>query len=83
MKNINKLQSESEIDCEFTFKPLLMVHHIDGDRNNANINNLEIVCANHHMMRHMFFNTDIKLWCYDTKSLTPRDKLKEILANMK
>jgi 5-methylcytosine-specific restriction endonuclease McrA len=30
----------------------IIVHHIDRDRNNNNINNLEVLCANCHAIEH-------------------------------
>ena len=39
-------------------------------------NNLEIVCGNCHMKRHLRFTSGG--WVYDSHYLTPRKKLKEI-----
>ena len=33
-------------------KDVLIVHHKDRDRNNSDISNLEILCANCHMKEH-------------------------------
>lgn len=38
--------------CRFSEKAALQVHHIDVDRLNNNIDNLIILCANHHCMVH-------------------------------
>jgi hypothetical protein len=55
---------------------LLCVHHIDGNHENDIIENLEIVCFNCHVKRHLKI-IDGK-WSYSTRVLTPRDKLDEI-----
>jgi len=52
---------------------LLIVHHIDGNRNNNSENNLEIVCSNCHMKRHL--KKVNGKWMFNTKYLTPREKL--------
>ncbi len=65
-------------DCGLTFKPLLSVHHVDGNRENGKLENLEVLCSLHHDLRHMYFNEKKNIWIYDTKSLTPRDKLDEL-----
>lgn len=65
-------------DCGLAFLPLLTVHHIDGNRKNGSVSNLEILCHNHHMIRHMKLVDEV--WVYSTKSLTPRDKLPLIRA---
>lgn len=38
--------------CDITEDYLLVVHHIDSNRNNNNIENLEVLCHNHHAFRH-------------------------------
>jgi len=52
-------------DCEITDDYLLVVHHIDKDRSNNIIENLEILCHNHHADRHKKFS-DGK-WILDYK----------------
>jgi hypothetical protein len=64
-------------DCGLTFKPLLSVHHVDGNRLNGKLENLEVVCSLHHDLRHMRQDKSNN-WVFDTKSLTPRDKLGEL-----
>lgn len=71
---------EKCIDCDVTFKPLLEVHHIDGNRDNADIENLEVVCKNHHLLRHLRFNKKLSTWTLNYKFLTPRDMLKSIMV---
>jgi hypothetical protein len=67
-------------DCGLSFKPLLEVHHIDGDRANADIDNLEVVCKNHHLLRHLRLVSDSNEWVLDFRKLTPREKLKILIA---
>lgn len=66
------------VDCNVTSRTFLQVHHKDSDRNNGNIENLEVVCTNHHMLRHLRYRERTKEWVFDTKSLTPRHKLAEL-----
>lgn len=65
------------VDCGITEGYLLVVHHKDGDRKNPSLENLEIVCCNCHAKRHLRFEID--KWVFDSKSLTPRDKLYNIV----
>ena len=64
------------VGCRETKMYLLTAHHIDGNRNNNLLNNLEIVCHNCHAKRHMKYEKDV--WRWDLHSLTSRDKLKEL-----
>jgi hypothetical protein len=41
------------MDCGEQFFPILVVHHKDGDRSNNKVENLEVLCQNHHAIRHM------------------------------
>ena len=41
--------------CGIKKRYLLMVHHIDGNNKNHNKNNLEVVCYNCHIKRHIQF----------------------------
>jgi 5-methylcytosine-specific restriction endonuclease McrA len=59
--------------CGESEKYLLVVHHIDGDSSNNDKSNLEIVCSNCHIKRHL--KKTENGWIYDSKSLTPRDEL--------
>lgn len=63
--------------CKLDCKALLVVHHIDGCRENNNLENLEFLCHTHHALRHMKIKKG--KWVYDTRFLTPRDKFEEIL----
>jgi 5-methylcytosine-specific restriction endonuclease McrA len=61
------------IGCSEINKYLLCVHHIDGNRNNNALSNLEIVCGNCHIKRHLkLINGE---WVYDCDYLTDRDLL--------
>lgn len=73
-----RFYGEKCTDCEVTFKPLLEVHHIDGNRDNGSIDNLEVVCKNHHLLRHLKYNKKDNNWTLSFKSLTPREKLKDL-----
>lgn len=51
--------------CDITENYMLVVHHKDGNRDNNNITNLEVLCHNHHAQRHKHWNG--KKWVLDTK----------------
>ena len=61
------------VDCKEDRKFLLNIHHIDGDRQNNIKENLEIVCGNCHIKRHLYLKDGI--WSYWGKMLTPREIL--------
>lgn len=65
------------VDCNVVLESMLHVHHIDGNRKNGSVENLEVVCLTHHALRHMKKNK-LGLWVVDFKCLTPRDKLEEL-----
>ena len=75
-KMCKKLQTVQCVDCNETKEYLLVIHHIDGDRNNNPLDgsNWEIVCRNCHNKRHLKFKNN--RWMYHSASLTPRDQLK-------
>ncbi len=50
---------------------LLQIHHIDGVNKNNENSNLEVVCANCHVKRHLKQNKE-GIWVYHPKSLTDR-----------
>ncbi len=56
-------------ECGVTEYYLLQIHHKDGDTNNNHPDNLEVVCANCHIKRHLKINKDGKL-VYHRKTLT-------------
>ena len=64
------------VDCGLAVRFALVVHHVDGDRENQSPENLEFVCHQHHAARHMKFSG--RTWKYDTKALTPRDRIQEV-----
>ena len=53
---------------------LLQIHHVDGNNKNNENNNLEVVCANCHVKRHLKQNKK-GVWIYHPKSLTDRKLL--------
>lgn len=62
-------------DCGESRPYLLMVHHVDGDRKNNDLHNLEIVCPTHHAMRHLRYDKKSRTWVFNTNYLTPREML--------
>lgn len=56
---------------------LLEIHHIDGDDTNNKDDNIEIVCSNCHMKRHLKLNKN-GIWVYHPKSLTDRSLLNSL-----
>jgi hypothetical protein len=72
------MEAEKKNGCKCGEKRpyVLLVHHIDGNDQNNVKENLEIVCANCHMIRHLKLVDGV--WCYCTLSLTPRDKIEEL-----
>lgn len=61
------------VGCQENTRYLLCVHHIDGNRENDSLENLEITCYNCHAKRHL--KQVNKTWIVDFKSLTPREEL--------
>lgn len=57
---------------------LLIVHHIDSDRTNNIETNLETLCANCHVCRHLYM--DNNEWKYSSRKLTPRELLSSLGA---
>ena len=68
-----ELMENAKCNCGINKKYLLHIHHIDGNHDNNKLSNLEIVCANCHIKRHMNFING--KWKFCTKSLTPREIL--------
>lgn len=67
----------SKCNCGENKYYLLQIHHIDGNHNNNIEDNLEIVCANCHIKRHLKFDKDNR-FIYQPKSLTDRNILDKI-----
>ena len=42
------------VDCSYDELEVLVVHHLDRDRKNANVDNLVILCRNCHYKRHLY-----------------------------
>lgn len=57
---------------------LLQIHHKDGNHNNNEPDNLEVVCANCHIKRHLKKRIKDGKWVYHPKSLTDRELLKTL-----
>jgi hypothetical protein len=62
--------------CGDRRKYLLCVHHKDGDTENNIADNLEIVCWNCHIKRHLKLVN--KEWVYCSSALTPRHFLESL-----
>lgn len=77
-RDIARRRLKSECVCGIKYHGVLLVHHVDGDRDNNDISNLEILCPTCHVIRHME-NIDGE-WQFKPAALTPRDKLDEIYA---
>jgi hypothetical protein len=71
-----KLDMDKCISCGEDRKFLLFAHHIDGDRTHNEEQNLECVCANCHIIRHLRLVNDE--WSYWTKALTPREEIESL-----
>jgi len=72
-KTFSKAEEICCIDCSETREYLLVVHHIDRDRHNDEVNNFEIVCMNCHAKRHLRLVND--KWVYCPRDITPREFL--------
>jgi hypothetical protein len=71
----NKVSYEQGcIDCGEKRKYMLVVHHIDGNRDNNNFDNLEVVCQNCHCKRHI----NIKTMKLNHNHLTDRTLLENL-----
>lgn len=75
-KRILKKRGAICCDCGETRAWLITIHHVDGDVSNSVGKNLEVVCGNCHIKRHLK-DVDGK-WGFDPKSLTPRDMLSKL-----
>lgn len=60
---------KSACECGVEEDYLLQIHHMDGNHNNNDPNNLEIVCANCHVKRHLKLDAKGRI-VYHPKSLT-------------
>ena len=72
-KLIRKASNPKCIDCPEDRRWALQTHHVDGNRKNNDIKNIEVVCATCHIKRHLFIKDN--KWMYSTRVLTPRDKI--------
>lgn len=71
-----RIPLKSCIGCGESRRFLLLTHHIDGNRKHNKKENLECVCFNCHVIRHLHLVDDV--WIYCTKFLTPREVISEI-----
>lgn len=60
--------------CGDTRTFLLQIHHIDGNRSNSDITNMETVCPSCHVTRHLH-QDKAGNWGLNLHKLTPRDLL--------
>ncbi len=77
-KYYNNLLTTSECNCGEDKLYLLQIHHIDGNNKNNIPENLEIVCGNCHIKRHLKRRIKDNTWIYHPLSLTPRELLKDL-----
>jgi len=71
------LLNNSSCECGENKTYLLQIHHIDGNHQNNDMENLEIVCPTCHVKRHLKKNK-LGKWIYHPKSLTDRQLLKTL-----
>lgn len=64
------------VGCDENKRYQLLVHHIDGNRKNNVMFNLEVVCCNCHAVRHL--KKVNGKWFFCTSALTPRNMIKEL-----
>ena len=70
----SRIKIENGCNCGEKRKYLLTIHHMDGNRANNEKDNLECVCGNCHMIRHLVLKDGI--WSYRSNALTPRELIK-------
>lgn len=68
-----RIELDKCVGCGESRRFLLMTHHKDGNRKHNLEDNLECVCHNCHVIRHLYFSNGV--WIYCTKKLTPRELL--------
>lgn len=73
---IDRTENPCCVGCGEKKRYCLTAHHKDGNRQNNVCENLEIVCGNCHMKRHLKLIDGV--WVYNTKALTPRELLCEL-----
>jgi len=64
------------VGCNEKKRYKLLVHHIDGNRKNNVMSNLEVVCYNCHAVRHLKLKNGV--WVFDYYYLTPKHMIKEL-----
>ena len=63
----NQVFQHAKDRCQFPYCPVgigLQIHHIDGDPSNHNLNNLIVLCRNHHYKcdQHLFPKRQLIAW---------------------
>lgn len=77
-KYYDELLEKSKCACGVEETYLLQIHHKDGNNTNNDESNLEVVCANCHVKRHLKKRNKDGKWVYHPLSLTDRSLLKDL-----
>lgn len=76
LKQIRKWKCESCGSIEWMGRPLpLEIHHMDGDRCNNNLNNLQILCPNCHSLTNNWRSRNQKGYCKTHPKVTDEEIL--------
>lgn len=73
----NRIPLTECVGCGENRRFLLLTHHVDGNRKHNWDDNLECVCANCHIIRHLKIDVH-GVWAYSTSTLTPREFLTDL-----
>ncbi|SRR5260221_730614 len=76
-KYYDDLLNNTSCECGEDKKYLLQIHHMDGNHNNNSPENLEIVCGNCHIKRHLKLLKNGQ-YVYHPRSLTDRSLIKDL-----
>lgn len=72
----NQIDITTCVGCGCSDYWKLIVHHVNGNRDNNSLENLEVVCANCHCNRHSKIIDDRRI--FDTHYITDRDTVKRL-----
>ena len=75
--NAKKGENSCCADCGLSYKPFLVVHHKDSNRENGADDNLEVLCFNHHVVRHLALD-DNQQYRWSTSSLSSPETIKTV-----